>query len=85
MLTAATAANEKLATESAHAQQDLGAAREKLGVYQSKVSDILEFARKVKDQSDPDAVDSLLRALEGFDTESKDEGVLRQFSFAESS
>lgn len=83
MLAEAATVNEKLATETAHVQQELGTVKEKLGAYQGKVSDIMEFARRAKDKSDSDALDSLFRALEDLEAVTKEEGVLRQFSFAE--
>lgn len=83
MLAEAAATNEKLATEAAHVQQELGTTKEKLNTYQGKVTDIMEFARRAKDKSDSDAFDSLFRALEDLEAISKEEGVLRQFSFAE--
>lgn len=82
MLAAATAANEKLNTESANVQQELSTAKEKLGVFQGKVTNIMEFARQAKSGADPEAFDSLFKALEDFEAVTKEEGVLRQFSFA---
>ena len=82
MLAEATAANEKLTRESANVHQDLSTTKEKLSAYQEKVTNIMEFARRAKDASDSESLESLFKALEDFEAVSKEEGVLRQFSFA---
>ena len=82
MFANATAMSQKLTTETANLQQELTTSKEKLETYEGKMGDIMMFARKAKETSDLEAVAGLIQALEDFEAVTKDENVLRQFSFA---